>query len=842
MAIAWLKDLFKGRQTPPDGHGHTPNGHTSAATANQSSEAVSPANESDMERTAYWAGYAHLSHDEQLREWEAGMDRWLAGWGSDGQVFLKRLLAQNGQPVDSVTVSASALYSVFMGEGAGDIAFYARRVAGRNSPSQFETHRQLIEALSVIYGPETAKRALPLIQELISTNGQQSRYTPPPFVLGTDPITGLDLGLSPDDLTHSLSLLGLSGSGKSSAMVRLAVYHMERRHSLIVIDPHGTLARDIIAAIPQDRMDAVDVLDLMDCGNFPMGLNIFACDDPGDPTEVAKAASAVFHIFEKTWLMSVQTPLLAQVVRHICYTFIEAGLTLGEVGLFLFDDTFRQKITAGISNGHTRLFWEQFNKKSPRDRTEYTNSTSNKLDALLTQPILANILCQKHSTIDLDRITKEGRILILLLNQQFEEASRLVGNIVLTKLLLNAFARAERPDENHTPVALLVDEWQLFCSSSSDFARFVHESRKAYYMPCYANQSLSQLDEENIGAALSSGTIAALRINGDDARIVSRGLDATPQPFEVGVEPQRAPVADVIGHLVRRGHVDDRVTRFAQTYLAPLEKYASTPERQRHVASHDSHSGVLVLHDLEIARGRKLLNDALYTAQSERRGNIAIDPLALYVLVTAQGTTAEYALSRYIDTSAIQSFGDRKLRDSSSCARMAHFGRPGFLTDGSAARFVAIQRRKRRWMAERIVAMLTELKYVLTVLSASPVMVDTGFMVPKYQLRTVSDQTNYIANTLSQMPLFHARVKTLHGECTIRLSPPRETMRAELVQERISYIKHRMLERGVIRPAADVLEELRKRHELLRGEANDAPPTRSTTATRRPRRRPQRDD
>ena len=841
MAIAWLKDLFKGRQTPPDGHGHTQNGHTTGPAAKQSAGTVSPANESDMERTAYWAGYSHLSRDEQLREWEAGMDRWLAGWDSDGQAFLKRLLRQNGQPVDSVTVSAKTLYQVFMNDGGSDIEFYTRRIAERNTPSQIDSNRLLIEALAVIYGPETAKRALPLIQALIGGSGQNGP-APSPFVLGTDPVTGLDLELSPDDLTHSLTLLGVAGSGKSQAMVHLARYHMEMGHSLIVIDPHGTLARDIIGSIPQDRMDDVDVLDLMDCGVAAPGINIFGCSDPADPTEVAKAASAVFHIFEKTWSMSTTTPLLAQVVRHICYAAIESGLTLGEVGLFLFSDAFRQKITAGISNQHTRLFWEQFNTKSPRQQAEYTNSTTNKLDALLTQPILANILVQKHSTIDLDRITREGRILILLLNQQFEEASRLVGNIVLTKLLLNAFARAERPDENHTPVALLVDEWQNFCSSSNDFARFIHESRKAKYMPCYANQSLSQLSEENIGAALSSGTIAALRINGDDSRIVSRSLDSSPQPVEVGVEPQRAPVADVIGHLVRRGHVDERVSRFSMTWLAPLEKYAQTPERQRHVASHDSHSGVLVLHDLEIARGRKLLNDALYTAQSERRGDIAIDPLALYVLVTAQGTTAEYVFSPYIDTSAIQSFGARKLRDSSSCSRMAAFGKPGFLTDGSAARFVAIQRRKRRWMAERIVAMLTELRYVLTVLASSPIMVDTGFMVPKYQLRSVSDQTNYIANTLSQMPLFHARVKTLHGECTIRLSPPLEPMRAELVQERIDYIKQRMLERGVIRPAADVLEELRKRHELLRGEANDAPPTRSTTATRRPRRRPQRDD
>jgi hypothetical protein len=674
--------------------------------------------------------------------------------------------------------------------------------------------------------------------EDIKSSPQNGHGPPPPFVLGTDPVSGVDMELSQTALTHTLFFLGQSGMGKSQGMLHLGRYHMEQGHSLIVIDPHGQLTKGIIATIPQERMDEVDVLDLMDCADFPFSLNIFECEDPGNQIEVAKVASAVFSIFERTWGMSTATPLLAQVVRHICYTMIEAGLTLGEVGLFLFDDNLRQKITSTISNQHTRLFWEQFSRKTPSQRTEYTNSTTNKLDALLTQPLLSNILCQKHSTINLQQITQDGRILLLLLNQQFEEASRLVGNIVLTKLLLSAFSRADMPEESHTPVALLCDEWQLFCSNSSDFGRFVHESRKWNYMPCYASQSFSQLSEENIGAAMSAGTIAALRISGDDARLVSRSMDATPQPVEVGVEPQRAIASDVVSQLTSRGHTDERVAKFSQTFLAPLERYAKTPGDKRHKASYQCHYGLLVLHDLEVQRGRKLLNDALYAAMSEQRADISIAPLAIYVLTTGIGTTMEYVFSPYLDTSSIDFFGPHELL---SCARLAAFGTPAFLTDG-APRFVERQSKKNRWMAERIILMLTELRACMQILSASPVMVDTGHMVPKYQLRTVTDQQNFNANSMSQQEPFHARVKTLHGEFTVRLTPPLEAMRSELVQERIDYIKQRMRERGVIRPAAEAAEEMRKRHELLREQAPSAPPSRTSTNTRRARQRPRRDD
>jgi hypothetical protein len=187
-------------------------------------------------------------------------------------------------------------------------------------------------------------------------------------------------------------------------------------------------------------------------------------------------------------------------------------------------------------------------------------------------------------------------------------------------------------------------------------------------------------------------------------------------------------------------------------------------------------------------------------------------------------------------------FGTLSLQDFEPTARK--FGQPHFTEPDRAAAYIAAvtkAAKKKRWMAEAVVSMLTELRYCMQALHTSPIMVDAGHMVPKYQLRTVSDQQNYVANSLTQQPPFHAMVKTLHGEFTVRLSPP-EPMREELVQERTRYIKQRMRERGVTRSAGEVAEETRKRHERLREQANDAPPPRSSTNGRRVRHRPRRDD
>jgi hypothetical protein len=227
---------------------------------------------------------------------------------------------------------------------------------------------------------------------------------------------------------------------------------------------------------------------------------------------------------------------------------------------------------------------------------------------------------------------------------------------------------------------------------------------------------------------------------------------------------------------------------------------------------------------------------------NEANPNLPLPMLALFVLACSQRNGMEFILSPYVihDNHGIF-FGPFSLRDFDPAA--AKFGQPRFTEPERAARYIAaVTSRKRRWMAQALVSMLTELRACMRVLASSPVLVDTGHMVPKYQLRTVSDQSNYIANALTQQPPFHARVKTLHGEFTIRLSPPHKSTREELVQERIRSIKQRMRERGVTRPAAEVAEELRKRHELLRDQATDAPPSRSSTNTRRVRHKPRRDD
>ena len=133
--------------------------------------------------------------------------------------------------------------------------------------------------------------------------------------------------------------------------------------------------------------------------------------------------------------------------------------------------------------------------------------------------------------------------------------------------------------------------------------------------------------------------------------------------------------------------------------------------------------------------------------------------------------------------------------------------------------------------------MLHAVRETLAVLAKDPILVDTGQFQPKYQLRTYADQENLVANELSQLPNYTAKVRLLSGEHTIRTNPPPPLVSEREVGGRIRAIKERMRHLGYMKSAAAIEEEVRKRHEALRARPDDdAPPPLHSNERRRPRR------
>ena len=134
------------------------------------------------------------------------------------------------------------------------------------------------------------------------------------------------------------------------------------------------MTRQVIAGIPEELLENVIYLDITDSSSS-FGLNFFECPAGADDTEVAKVASFVMHVFEKVWNVGTETPRLAQVVRNTTRLLIEnPGMTFSEIPLLLWEDGVREKLVRRVTNTQTKLFWSQYNRRSPHSREELTAS------------------------------------------------------------------------------------------------------------------------------------------------------------------------------------------------------------------------------------------------------------------------------------------------------------------------------------------------------------------------------------------------------------------------------------------------------------------------------------
>src|ERR1700693_6603526 len=84
--------------------------------------------------------------------------------------------------------------------------------------------------------------------------------------------SGAGVYFTPEERERHVYIVGKSGSGKSTFLFNLAMGDISRGEGVAVIDPHGALALDILAAIPRSRINDVCYLDVTDTGR-PVGFN-----------------------------------------------------------------------------------------------------------------------------------------------------------------------------------------------------------------------------------------------------------------------------------------------------------------------------------------------------------------------------------------------------------------------------------------------------------------------------------------------------------------------------------------------------------------------------------------
>src|ERR671914_303334 len=766
------------KYTPPEP------GKESGATSNYQ-EKIN--NASFNERKEFWKDTPAA---ERMDKWRNATNAVLSEYTNDptqkaAQTFLKKILKRDDQNLDEVEVTADTLYYTFIGgEGAGDVEYFVRQIIEKTDCNieEIEQNLNLITKLGSIFGINSGKIAREAIQGILSAKNNPAPidYNTLYSIIGTDLKEDINVAISLKARLQTTYLIGASGTGKTTLVENLVTNDIKSGLGVAVLDPHGDLIKTIIAGLPENRVKDVIYLNIEDV-EHPYGLNLYECQ-PLTIHNMAKTASFVSHAFEKIWGAGVDTPRLMQNLRAVTRTLIEnPGTTFAEIPLLYSNATVKAKMVANLSNPSIISYWEDYQRKNQRDRDTYIESTLNKVNAFLDEPMIRNIFAQSKTTLDFRNIMDSSKILLVSLSPQYEEASRLIGAVIIGKLLLSAFSRADIPEEKRRQFNLYCDEFQRF--ATSDFATLISEARKFRIATTLSHQALAQVDEANKAAAIAAGNLIVFRVSGEDAETLAKSFDTTPTKEIIGEEPIRAPVADVISHLVKRGHNDERVTRFAASYLKNFEVLVSESSHSNYWPVYGEWPIDLHVYSRDIRRGRELLNESIYRCMAEKTANHQLSPLALYMLSAAQHDSSEAVFFPYINYYGIlpphyfQGFFKGK--------GVEVFGDPSFINKESDC-FIESCRKKKKPAAIALVNLITELRYTMETLAKQPILMDTGQLIPKFSNRTYSDQQAEVANSLTNQPNYQAKVKLLTGEYTIQtIKRPLTSSRTESVHKPI---------------------------------------------------------
>ncbi len=340
-----------------------------------------------------------------------------------------------------------------------------------------------------------------------------------------------DLGrpvvLSDAERRRHVYLVGATGTGKSTLLARLLLADIARGHGVVLVDPHGDLARELVAFLPPERhgdlvvldfdmREAVPVLDLLDLSEI----------DPVQGEEFL--ISDLLEIFERLYDMRVVGgPVFETYFRHAVGLLLdraEDGTTLADLPRLFADEAFRHRLLKRCRRPETIRFWRDIAERTSGDwqLANFAPYIISKLNRFVDHPWLRAVLGRRGGTMHFGRWLREGRIVLVRLPKGTLGAfdCRMLGMLLLGRLWQVVLGRAREDPERRRPVTLAVDEFHNFYTDV--FTSALAEGRKFGLSLLLAGQTLGQSGPELRDVVLGNvGTLVTFRLGPTDALLLS---------------------------------------------------------------------------------------------------------------------------------------------------------------------------------------------------------------------------------------------------------------------------------------------------------------------------------
>ena len=414
-------------------------------------------------------------------------------------------------------------------EHTKDIKKVLQKFIYRQFDQDYELPLNLSEIATLIHFPNENKDTTAQLKRL----GMAT--SPAPYILehnqgvllGTNEHSGnkMNVAMQTIDRLRHMYVIGQTGTGKTSLLKNMIIQDIKNGEGVCMIDPHGSDIQEILAAIPQHRLEDVIYFDPSYTAR-PMGLNMLEYD-VRFPEQKTFVVNEMMSIFNKLFDMKTAGgPMFEQYFRNATMLVIddpETGNTLLDVSRVLSDQTFRNLKISRCKNPTVVQFWTEIAGKAGGEASlaNIVPYITSKFDVFLSNDIIRPVIAQKNSSFDFRKIMDEKKILLVNLakGRLGDINSNLIGLIIVGKLLMAALSRVDSLGKDFPPFYLYIDEFQNITTDS--ISAILSEARKYKLSLCIAHQFIAQL-QENIKDAVfgNVGSIATFRVGAEDAKFL----------------------------------------------------------------------------------------------------------------------------------------------------------------------------------------------------------------------------------------------------------------------------------------------------------------------------------
>ena len=323
-------------------------------------------------------------------------------------------------------------------------------------------------------------------------------------------------GILRTDRGRHTYIIGQTETGKSGLLELLTLSDVYYKQGFAILDPHGDYSTHILQYIPKERINDVVYINPAD-QEYPIAFNPLELTDSISKGQVCnELIGALRHIFKNIW-----SPQLEYILRYTILALLDyQNSTMLDITKMLSNNQFRERVLASCTDPVVKTFWyTEFASWSEKYSSEAISPILTKIGALITNPIIRNIIGQPKSTFNVRKLMDEGKILIVNLSKGLigDDNAAILGLLLINKIQLAAMSRADTPNiSDRKPFYLYIDEFQDITTDS--FATILSESRKYGLNITIANQYISQLPKELRDAVFGNvGTIISFKVSPDDS-------------------------------------------------------------------------------------------------------------------------------------------------------------------------------------------------------------------------------------------------------------------------------------------------------------------------------------